>query len=137
MEVKENMVDTANNNNLTQVKEGTHISIKTFRKNGESAAVPVWFVEENDKFYICTGGSSFKVRRIRNNPKVEISTSDSKGDIKDEYFEGEARIMAKNEVDHINRLFRKKYSGFRMWNFFANLGKKGEKKHLNLEIVFD
>ena len=36
--------------------------------------------------------------------------------------------MLKNEVNHIYKLFRQKYRGFRMWNFFANLGKKEEKK---------
>ena len=47
------------------------------------------------------------------------------------------RILAIDEVDHIYRLFRKKYSMFRMWNFFANIGKKEEKKHIYLEIALN
>lgn len=121
--------------NLIQLKEGKHISIKTFRKNGEGAATPVWFLEDKGKFYICTGGMTYKVKRIRNNPEVQIAASDGSGNLKGEYFEGKARIMAKDEVDPMYTLFRKKYSGFRMWNFFANLGKKQEKKHIYLEII--
>ncbi|MFX0141999.1 MAG: PPOX class F420-dependent oxidoreductase [Candidatus Hodarchaeota archaeon] len=120
--------------NLTQLKEGKYISIKTFRKNGTSAAAPVWFLEDNGKFYICTGGASYKVRRIRNNPKVEIAASDSSGNLKGEYFGGKARILTKDETNQIYSLFRKKYSGFRIWNFLFNLGKKQEKKHIYLEI---
>ena len=129
------MVDNETGKNLTQLKDGKHINIKTFRKNGEGASAPVWFTEEKEKFYICTGGTTYKVKRIRNNPEVQIAASDASGNLKGKYFEGKARILAKNEVDPINTLFRKKYSGFRMWNFFANLGKKAEKKHIFLEIT--
>jgi len=131
------MVDKETGKKLTQLNDGKHISIKTFRKNGNSVATPVWFVEENDKFFICTGGATFKVKRIRNNPEIQIATSDASGNLKGEYFEGKARILAKDEVDPIYTLFRKKYSGFRMWNFFANLGKKVEKKHIYMEITLE
>ncbi len=129
------MVDNETGLNLTQLKNGSHISIKTFRKNGEGATTPVWFLEDKDLFFICTGGATYKVKRIRNNPEVQIAASDASGNLKGEYFEGKAKILAKNEVDPIYTLFRKKYSGFRMWNFFANLGKKEEKKHIYLEIT--
>ena len=131
------MIDTETSKKVTQLKDGNHISIKTFRKNGTSAATPVWFVEENDKFYICTGGATFKVKRIRSDPKVQMAASESSGNLRGEYFEGKARILAIDEVDHIYKLFRKKYSMFRMWNFFANLGKKEEKKHIYLEIALN
>ncbi len=129
------MVDNETDKNLTQLKTGSHINIKTFRKNGEGAATPVWFLEDKDLFYICTGGATYKVNRLRNNPEFQIAASDARGNLKGEYFEGKVRILAKNEVDPINTLFRKKYSGFRMWNFFANIGKKEEKKHIFLEIT--
>jgi len=129
------MNDTETIKFLPQLKDGKHINIKTFIKNGEGAATPVWFLEDKDKFYVCTGGATYKVKRIRNNPEVQIAASDASGNLKGEYFEGKARILGKNEVDPINTLFRKKYSGFRLWNLFANLGKKEEKKHIYLEIT--
>lgn len=122
---------------LTQLKDSKYISIKTIRKNGNGVATPVWFVEENDKFFICTGGATFKVKRIRNNPKVQIAECDPSGNLKGKYFEGKAQILANDKVNHIYRLFRKKYSMFRMWNFFANLGKKVEKKHIYMEITLE
>jgi len=121
---------------LTQIKNGEYINIKTYRKNGTEAVTPIWFVEKNEKFYICTGGATFKAKRIRNNPKVQIAASDSKGNLKEQFFGGTARILA--DDDDINNkygLFRKKYRGFRIWSFFANLGRKQEKKHIYIEIV--
>ena len=120
---------------LTQLKDGKHINIKTFRKNGEGASVPVWFTEEKEKIYICTGWATYKVKRIRNNHDVQIAASDASGNLTGEYFEGKARILAKDEVDPIYTSFRKKYRGFRMWNFFTNLGKKEEKKQIYLEVT--
>ncbi len=120
---------------VEQLKNGKHVSIKTFRKNGTEAATPIWFLEKKDKYYICTGGMTYKVRRIRNNPEVQIAASDGKGNLKGEYFEGKARITAKNEAEPLYKLFRKKYGGFRMWSFFANLWRKEEKKHIYLEIT--
>jgi len=120
-----------------QLKEGSHISIKTFRKTGEGAATPVWFVEENAKFYICTGGMSYKVRRIRNNPEVHIAMCDSGGKLIGKFFEGKARIMRNEEINHIKKIFRKKYSGFRIWDFLFNLTKSKEKKHIYLEITLN
>lgn len=128
------MEDIEMSRNLNQLKEVQHISIKTFRKDGTSAATPVWFLENNSKFYICTGGGSYKVRRIRNNPKVEIAASDSSGNLRGEYFEGKARVMAADETSQIYSLFRKKYSAFRMWHVLFNLVKSKEKKHIYLEI---
>ncbi|MHA1467829.1 MAG: PPOX class F420-dependent oxidoreductase [Promethearchaeota archaeon] len=129
------MVDNETGKILAQLKDSKHINIITFRKNGEGAATPVWFLEDKDKYYVCTGGETYKVKRIRNNPEVQIAQSDASGNLMGQYFEGKAKILAKNEVDPIYSLFRKKYSGFRMWNFFANLGKKEEKKHVYLEIT--
>jgi len=129
------MNDNETINSLTQLKDGKHISIKTFRNNGECASAPVWFLEDKDKFYICTGGTTYKVKRIRNNPEVQIAASDEKGNLKGEYFKGNAKILAKDEVDTIYALFRKKYRGFRLWTFFANLGKKEDKKQVYLEVT--
>ncbi len=129
------MTDIEMDDSLTKLKNGEHISVKTFRKNGEGAAAPVWFTEDNDKFYVCTGGTTFKVRRIRNNPEVEIAACGSNGTLKGDYFKGKAQIIGADKVKLIYNSFRKKYSGFRMWNFFANLGRKEEKKHIYLEIT--
>ena len=122
---------------VEQLKMGKYINIKTFRKDGTDIATPVWFLENNDVFYICTGGGTYKVRRIQNNPKVEIALADSGGKLKGDYFEGKARIMSKDETKEIYRLFRKKYRAFRVWNSFSNLIHKKAKRHIYLEIILN
>ena len=122
------------NSGLAQIQDGNHISVITFRKNGDAVPAPVWFVAENAKFYICTPGKSFKVRRIRNNPKVQIASCDSDGQVKAEYFDAKAQILPNDKINNIYGLFRKKYSTFRLWNSLYNITRKTEDKHIYLEI---
>ena len=125
------------NSGLAQIQDGNHISVITFRKNGDAIPVPVWFVGQKNKFYVCTGGESFKVRRIRNNLNVQIAPCDSGGNLKGDYFDGKARLLSDDEILPIFNLFRKKYRMFRLWNSLFNLPKKKEAKHVYLEITLN
>ena len=121
--------------NLTTFQNQKHISITTFRKNGEGVSTPVWFVEENKKVYICTGPSTFKSRRIRNNPNVKIAPSTSSGKAIGEYIDGTAQFLPIDKIEPINRFFREKYRTFRLWNGMFNIRKKEGEKHIYLEIT--
>jgi len=65
------MSESKNVDDIPQLQKGKYISLKTYRKNGDGVSSPVWFVAENNKIYVCTGGSAFKAKRIRNNPQVQ------------------------------------------------------------------
>lgn len=59
-----------------------YVSLTTYRKNGEAKPAPVWIVDTGDGTVgFCTASSSWKVKRIANDPKVSLSPSDSKGKI--------------------------------------------------------
>ncbi|NVM38228.1 MAG: PPOX class F420-dependent oxidoreductase [Candidatus Lokiarchaeota archaeon] len=120
---------------LTPFQNQKHINITTFRKNGEGVSTPVWFAEENNKVYICTGPSTFKARRIRNNPNVKIAPSTSSGKATSEYIDGAAQILPIDKIGPIKRLFRKKYRMFRLWNGMFNIRKKEAEKHIYLKIT--
>jgi PPOX class probable F420-dependent enzyme len=52
---------------------GKYLSITSFRRDGTGVATPVWFVQEAGRLLIQTDASSYKVRRIRRNPRVMIA----------------------------------------------------------------
>ena len=58
---------------LKQFKDQEFLSLETFRKNGIGVKTPVWFAQEGDILYIWTVGDSGKIKRIRNNPRVNIA----------------------------------------------------------------
>src|SRR5512144_470956 len=58
---------------LRQFADQEFLSFETFRKNGIGVKTPVWFAQEGDTLYIWTVGDSGKIKRIRNNPRVNIA----------------------------------------------------------------
>lgn len=59
-----------------------YVSLTTYRKNGEAKASPVWITDLGDGTVgFTTASSSWKVKRLANDPKVSLSPSDSKGNV--------------------------------------------------------
>ncbi len=94
---------------LSQFTGKKHISIETYRKTGDPVRTPVWFVEENGELFVRTDSDTGKIKRIRNNPKVRVATSNMRGTVKGSWVEGEARIIDPESSRHVFSLLRKKY----------------------------
>ena len=128
------MSESKNVDDIPQLQKGKYISLKTYRKNGDGVSSPVWFVAENNKIYLCTGGSAFKAKRIRNNPQVQIASSSGRKE-NSKYFNANAQILASDKTKPVNYLFRKKYRMFRVWSYFKNRGKPEDEKQIYIEIT--
>jgi uncharacterized protein len=86
-----------------------YISLATFRKNGAKVPTPVWFGEEGDKLYIMTIASTGKIKRIRNNPQVEVAPCTIRGKVTGEALPALARILAPEENKHAHKTITRKY----------------------------
>ena len=111
--------------------EGKYISLITYTKKGDPIATPVWFVEKDGKLYALTTQKRYKYRRIDNNPKVKVAPCNSRGELKGEYVEGEARTFIGEKVLEIKKLFKKKYFSSRF--MFRHI--EGNKKTFGMEIT--
>jgi hypothetical protein len=58
-----------------------YLNLETFRRNGEAMRTPVWFVQDGQTFYIRTVAESGKVKRVRNNPHVNIAPCEADGSV--------------------------------------------------------
>ena len=94
---------------LAQFEGQKHLSIETYRRNGEPVRTPVWFIEDGGTFYVRTAKSTGKYKRIRNNPSVKIAPCDSRGNVKGEWISAEASVAPESEFDGVYKLLRKKY----------------------------
>lgn len=65
---------------IEQFIDQSYLNLQTYRKNGEPMPTPVWFVQDGEKFYIRTVAGSGKVKRIHNNPKVQIMPCGQRGE---------------------------------------------------------
>ncbi|HTC47932.1 MAG TPA: PPOX class F420-dependent oxidoreductase [Candidatus Aquilonibacter sp.] len=86
-----------------------YISLTTVRKNGAKVATPVWFGEDGDKLFIMTRSDMGKVKRIRNNPLVEVAPCTIRGKIIGDSFFAQARILPPEEHAHARQTVNRKY----------------------------
>jgi len=88
------------------------VSLTTFRKTGVAVATTVWIGRDGDALLVTTPRGTGKVKRIRNNPQVELRPSNRMGHVRD----GAPMVAAKAEIledfetaARLAKIFRKKY----------------------------
>lgn len=86
-----------------------YIVIETYRKSGIGVKTPVWFVEDDGLFWVVTRQKTGKVKRIKNNPNVNIAFSSYSGKPKSEWHSGVATIVTGDIEKKIIQKRDKKY----------------------------
>ncbi len=84
-----------------------YIDVVTFRKNGVAVHTPVWFAEDSGKLIIFSRRDAGKVKRIRNNSRVELAPCTMRGRALGAYMPATARIAA--DQDAGRQVIRRKY----------------------------
>ena len=87
------MLSQTSSTPLTSLENQKYISLTTFRRTGAAVATPVWFVQLQHTLYIYTDARAGKVKRIRNNPQVQLASCTMLGKVKGPLITGVARIV--------------------------------------------
>jgi PPOX class probable F420-dependent enzyme len=94
---------------LKQFKDQEFLSLETFRKNGIGVKTTVWFAQEGDTLCIWTVGDSGKIKRIRNNPRVNIAPCKRFGEVTGEWMAAQASVDdSAAAVRHVEVLLSRK-----------------------------
>ena len=97
-------------NSLEQFAKKQYLNLETFRKSGESMKTPVWFAQDGEILYVQTVANSGKVKRVRNNGRVNIAPCKMDGVLVGTWVPADAREITDAEVSKkVNRLLDKKY----------------------------
>jgi PPOX class probable F420-dependent enzyme len=102
---------------------GKYISLETFKKNGQGVKTPVWFVLHNNIFYVYTEADSWKVKRIRNNPRVRVAACNIRGVVKGPWLEGAASRVDGEERRVADTLLDRKYFLKVIFNFLTRINR--------------
>ncbi|KQU69490.1 PPOX class F420-dependent oxidoreductase [Phycicoccus sp. Root101] len=68
---------------LDALGEEKFVSLTTFRKTGVGVSTPVWIGREGDALVVTTPSGSGKVKRLRNNTRVELQPCSRRGTVED------------------------------------------------------
>jgi len=87
-------------------------SLTTFRRTGVGVPTTVWLVRDGDALLVTTAASTGKVKRLRNDSRVELRPSTRTGKVADDapVLTGTAEVRDDREIlDTVTRLMRAKY----------------------------
>lgn len=94
------------------ISDEKYVQLTTYRKNGEPKTAPVWIADLGDGTVgFTTASSSWKVKRLRNDSRVVLQPSDSRGNVRDgtEPVTGTAVVGTGAAYDRVAALIKKKY----------------------------
>jgi PPOX class probable F420-dependent enzyme len=108
---------------LAQFADQKYIALETFKKNGQGVKTPVWFVLHKNAFYVYTEADSWKVKRIRNQPRVRVAVCSMRGDLKGPWLDATASLVEGDERLAANKLLDRKYFLKKVFNFLSRINR--------------
>ncbi|MBX7433182.1 PPOX class F420-dependent oxidoreductase [Mycobacterium sp. Y57] len=110
-----------------------YILLTTFTKDGRPKPTPIWAAPDGDGLIVITQGSSWKVKRIRNTPRVTIARCDMRGKPLSEAVEAVASVDPTRTGDAYHAIAERYGVIGKTFNFFSKL-RGGMKNNVALEI---
>jgi len=119
---------------FADLAKAQYILLTTFTKDGRPKPVPIWAAANGDRLLVITEAKSWKVKRIRNTPKVTMAVCDFRGRPKGEAVEGTAAILDKSQTAAVYDAIGKRYGILgKVFNLFSRL-RGGMDKNVGLEL---
>jgi len=94
---------------LDRFKDQRTVLLTTYRRDGRPVGTPVNIAVEGDHAFVRTWDTSWKFKRIRNNPEVEIAPSTVRGKVTGPPIRARARVLAGNEAAQAAQVIVHKY----------------------------
>jgi uncharacterized protein len=123
----------------TTLGEQRFVSLTTFKRSGEGVATPMWIGRDGADLFVWTPADSWKVKRVRNNPRVLLAPSSRFGKVRDGVspVEGTARVVTDPvTVERLRGEIRRKYGlGYRLVTLAETIAARGRKPRVILRIA--
>lgn len=120
---------------LPDLADERFVSLTTFRRSGAGVATAVWIARNGEDLIVTTPATSGKVKRLRNDPRVEMRPCSRSGHVADDApaVTGVAEIVPDSDTDR--GIIRRKYGlEYRVVMFIERLAKRRQEPRLTLRI---
>lgn len=119
---------------FADVATSEYILLTTFTKDGRPKPTAIWAAPAGDRLVVITQEQSWKVKRIRNTPRVTIAPCDRRGNPKGEAVEATAAILDKSANGATYAAIGKRYGVLgKTFNFFSKV-RGGLEKNVTIEL---
>ena len=133
------MTQPAPHHALAALGEERFVSLTTFRRSGEAVPTPVWIARDGDTLVVTTPAESGKVKRLRNDPQVELRPCSRTGKV----AEGTAPVAGSVQIltdehsrERLTAVIRRKYRlEYRVTMAVERLVARRQKRRVLLRIT--
>jgi PPOX class probable F420-dependent enzyme len=108
----------------TPFDDAEYISLRSYKRDGTPVDTPVWCAPLHGKLVVFTLRDSYKVARIKRDPRVQVAVCDVRGKLLGPWAEGTCVAVergAGEETEAYAALIAKYGWKMRMGNFFSGL----------------
>jgi PPOX class probable F420-dependent enzyme len=117
---------------VTTLGEQRFVSLTTFKRNGEGVSAPMWIGRDGDDLFVWTPADSWKVKRVRNNPRILVAPSGRFGKVRAGVpaVEGTAEVVTDPApVQRLQGEIRRKYGlQYRLVTLVETIAARGRKQ---------
>ncbi|OBI40385.1 PPOX class F420-dependent enzyme [Mycobacterium kyorinense] len=119
---------------FADLAKSRYVLLTTFTKDGRPKPTPVWAAPDGERLLVISQEASWKVKRIRNTPRVSVAICDLRGRPKSEPIEATATILEKTYNGAVYEAIGKKYGLIgAAFNFFSKM-RGGMENNVGLEL---
>jgi hypothetical protein len=119
---------------FADVAKSEYILLTTFTKDGMPKPTAIWAAPDGDRLVVITQEKSWKVKRIRNTPRVTVAACDMRGNPKGEAVEATAAILDKSANGATYDAIGKRYGLLgKTFNVFSKL-RGGMRNNVTIEL---
>jgi PPOX class probable F420-dependent enzyme len=117
-----------------EVAKAKYALLTTFTKDGRPKPTAIWTVPDGDRMLVITEGDSWKVKRIRNTPRVTLAICNMRGRPKSEAIEATAAVLDSSHTGRVYDAIGKRYGLVgKTFNLFSKL-RGGAHNNVVLEL---
>lgn len=121
-------------NTFSEVTKAKYVLLTTFTKDGRPKPTPIWIAADGDRALVITEKNAWKVKRIRNTPRVTLAVCDMRGNVKGEAIEAVASVMDDSQTESVYQAINRRYGIVgQIFNFFSKL-RGGNGRTVGLEL---
>jgi PPOX class probable F420-dependent enzyme len=119
---------------FADIAKSDYILLTTFTKDGRRKPTAIWAAPDGDRLVAITQEKSWKVKRIRNTPRVTVAVCDVRGNSKSQEVDAIAIILDKANNGAVYDAIGKRYGLLgKTFNLFSKL-RGGMKNNVGLEL---
>lgn len=116
------------------IAKSRYVLLTTFTKDGRPKPTAIWAARDGDRLLVITEAHAWKVKRIRNTPRVTLAPCDMRGNQKGEAIEAVAAILDKSQTGAVYDAIGKRYGVVgKVFNLVSKF-RNGMDRNIGLEL---